>query len=242
MLSKKEVKDIQSLSQKKFREGLNLFAAEGPKIVDELIATVPSQIEKIYAVKRWMDKNKALPRNIVTIEITEPELSKISHLQTPSQVVALVKKFAPIKPTATLFTLYLDAIQDPGNFGTIIRTADWFGIQNIVCSTGCADVYNPKVIQSTMASIARVNVYYDEEEQWLRNQNVQVLAATLKGNSVYQHPKMDKGILIVGNESKGIREEILQYATEQITIPKNGAAESLNAAVATAILLSHLLS
>lgn len=239
MLSKNEIKDIQSLSHKKFRDELNLFIAEGPKIVGELIELIPRQIEKVYAVKEWMELNKS--NEVEIVEISSSELERLSQLQTPNGIIAVIKKLPSTKPDASLFTLYLDTIQDPGNFGTIVRTADWFGIKNIVCTPGCADVYNSKVVQSTMASIARVNVYYDENEEWLKGQSVPVLAATLHGDSLYDCSTMKEGILIIGNESKGVRKEILQHATEQITIPKRGEAESLNAAVATGIILSHLL-
>jgi RNA methyltransferase, TrmH family len=241
MLSKKEIKDIQSLSQKKFRDELKQFIAEGPKIVGELIDLIPQQIEKVYALKEWMDLNPSAIQKTEAVEVNSIELEKISQLQTPNNVVAVIKKFSSEKPDVSTLTLYLDAIQDPGNFGTIIRTADWFGIKSIVCATGCADLYNPKVVQSTMASIARVNVYYDYGDEWLKEQTIPIIAATLNGKSLTNYPQIEKGILIIGNESKGIRKEILQYASEQITISKNGDAESLNAAVATGIILSHLL-
>ena len=242
MLSKKELKDIQSLSQKKFRDQLKLFIAEGPKIVEELIELIPDQFEKIYAVKEWIETRKSLVQTIELKEVSDAELDKLSQLQTPNQVIAVVRKNNPNTVDASLFTLYLDTIQDPGNFGTIIRIADWFGIKDIVCSSGCVDVYNPKVIQSTMASIARVNVFYDQNDDWLNNQTETVFAATLDGTMLYEHSKIEKGILIIGNESKGIRPEILQYANEKITIPKKGGADSLNAAVATGIMVSHLLN
>lgn len=241
MLSKREIKDIQSLSHKKFREELNLFVAEGPKIVGELIELVPEKIEKLYAVKEWIESNRVLAQKTNAIEIDRNVLERISHLQSPNQVLAVIKKFSSVIPGGSGFTLYLDAIQDPGNFGTIVRIADWFGIKNIVCSRGCADLYNYKVVQATMASIARVNVFYDEVDKWLKDQSAPIYAATLHGNSIYRHQKTGSGILIIGNESKGIREEVLRYATEQITIPGKGEAESLNAAVATGIILSHLL-
>lgn len=241
MLSKKEIKDIQSLSHKKFRDELNLFVAEGPKIVGELVELIPQQIEKVYAVKSWIEANQSLTQRTDLVEVSNSELERLSQLQTPNQVIALIKKLPAKKPDASAFTLYLDTIQDPGNFGTIIRIADWFGIDDIVCTSGCADLYNSKVVQSTMASIARVNVYYDEGGDWLREQKVPVYAATLHGTSLADQAKTEKGILIIGNESKGISKEILQYATEQITIVKIGEAESLNAAVATGIILSHLL-
>jgi len=221
------------LSQKKFRDQLNWFVAEGPKIVAELIELIPQQIEKIYGVQGWLEDNRSLIQKMNVVEVNDVELERLSHLQTPNQVIAVLKKIPSKEPDDSSFTLFLDAIQDPGNFGTIVRIADWFGVKNIVCSLGCADLYNPKVIQSTMASIARVNIHYDERGEWLKEQSVPVFAATLNGTSLYKHLKSDKGILIIGNESKGISKEVLQYATEQITIPKKGEAESLNAAVAT---------
>jgi len=241
MLNKKEIKDIQSLSQKKFRDQLNWFVAEGPKIVAELIELIPEQIEKVYGVQGWLEDNRSLIQKMNVVEVNDAELERLSHLQTPNQVIAVLKKMPSKKPDASTFTLFLDAIQDPGNFGTLVRIADWFGVKNIVCSLGCADLYNPKVVQSTMASVARVNIYYDERGEWLKEQSAPVFAATLNGTSLYKHSKIDKAILIIGNESKGISKEVLQYATEQITIPKKGEAESLNAAVATEIILSHLL-
>lgn len=240
MLSKKEIKDIQSLSHKKFRDELKLFIAEGPKIVNELIELIPRQIETVYAVREWMESNNSFTNKANVVEVSSIELERISQLQTPNQVIAVIKKLPSKKPEAPSFSVYLDTIQDPGNFGTIVRTADWFGIKNIVCTPGCADVYNLKVVQSTMASIARVNVYYDENEEWLKDQTIPVIAATLNGSSLYEYSKMKEGVLIIGNESKGVRKEILKYAGEQITIPKRGEAESLNAAVATGIILSHL--
>src|SRR5215203_57164 len=241
MLGKNEIKDIQSLSQKKLRDELKLFIAEGPKIVGEIVELIPQQVKTVYAVKEWMETQRSLIQNIDVIQVSGVELDKLSQQQTPNQVIAVIRKNNPKKPDASSFTLYLDTIQDPGNFGTIIRIADWFGIKDIVCSAGCVDLYNPKVVQSTMASIARVNVFYDETDEWLKDQTVPVFAATLDGAGLYEHLKTDNGILIVGNESKGIRHEILQFANEKITIPKKGNAESLNAAVATGIILSHLL-
>jgi RNA methyltransferase, TrmH family len=241
MLNNKEIKDIQSLSHKKFRDELNLFVAEGPKIVGEFIQLIPQQVEKLYAVKEWIEANQSQLKKINVVEINNAVLERLSQLQTPNQVIAVIKKPVSEQPDSSTFTLYLDTIQDPGNFGTIVRIADWFGIRNIVCTPGCADLYNSKVVQSTMASIARVNVFYDEDGKWLQQQSFPIYAATLGGASLYDHSKTNKGILIIGNESKGISKEILHYATEQITIPKKGEAESLNAAVATGIILSHLL-
>ena len=137
--------------------------------------------------------------------------------------------------------IYLDTIQDPGNLGTIIRIADWFGIGDVVCSAGCADLYNPKVVQSTMGSIARVRVYHDLDGKWLDEQDLPVYAAVLSGTALENHAKIKKGIVMIGNESKGISPKLQTKLTEKITISRRGGAESLNAAVATGIILSHLL-
>lgn len=235
MLSKKVLKDIQSLSLKKHRDETGLFVAEGPKVVEELMTVAPSHVEKVYALSSWTQGRQGVE------VISEAELERLSQLKTPHQVLAICRQFPSHRPATATFTLYLDTIQDPGNFGTIIRIADWFGIQNIVCSRGCADLYNAKVVQSTMASISRVNVYYDKDESWLNGQTVPVYAATLHGRSLHEFAKTETGILIIGNESKGIRSEWLSRATHPVTIPRRGEAESLNAAVATGILLSHLL-
>jgi TrmH family RNA methyltransferase len=241
MLSKKEIKDIQSLSQKKFREELKLYLAEGPKTVNELLQIIPEKIKQVYATDKWMQENKASHMLPVT-QVTVAELEQLSQLKTPNQVLAIVQQEEEKEPDADGFILYLDTIQDPGNFGTIIRIADWFDINKVVCSAGCADVYNPKVVQSTMASIARVHVYYDHKGNWLEGRKVPVFAATLDGKSIYQTSLTGAGILLIGNESRGISDSVLQYASEKITIPKKGGAESLNAAVATGIILSHLLN
>lgn len=241
MLSKKEIKDIQSLDLKKFREEQRLFIAEGAKIVSELIDIIPQQIVKVYALAAWANEN--VRKNIPVEIISDIELEKISQLQTSNVCLAVIRQFEVQEPhIENEFCLYLDKIQDPGNLGTIIRIADWFGIKNVICSAGCVDVYNSKVVQSSMASIGRVAVYYDKQNDWLQKQNVPVFAATLQGKPPQTFSKPHAGILIIGNESKGISTEILEKATHQVTIPRKGAAESLNAAVATGIILSHLLN
>ena len=240
MLNKKEIKDIQSLVHKKFRDESGLFVAEGPKIVAELAALIPDRIVAIYATAQWAGANNNMEKVKL---ISATELERISALQTPNEVVAVIKQAPNKKPDVLKgFCIYLDTIQDPGNLGTIIRIADWFGVPQIVCSAHCADMYNNKVVQSSMASIARVPVYYDKEDHWLQNRKEPIFAATLGGKSISQFERLDNGILIIGNESAGISEAKLALATEQITIPRKGGAESLNAAVATGIILSHLLS
>src|SRR5687768_16858159 len=231
MLSKNEIKDIQSLRHKKFRQDAGLFVAEGPKIVGELLTITPHQVKKVFGLKEWVDENSRLLTNNDVEIISETELERISQLQTPNEVVAVLHYFESIEPVVQKeLVLYLDTIQDPGNFGTIIRIADWFGIKNIGCGEGCADLYNIKVVQATMASISRVNIFYDEELQWLKKKDAPKYAASLDGVSVYTVSNITSGILIVGNESKGIQPAIMEMVQQKITIPKFGQAESLNAA------------
>jgi RNA methyltransferase, TrmH family len=241
MLSKKMVKDIQSLGLKKHREETGMFVAEGPKVVGELLQVIPGFVETVYATEDWI-QNTAPAGSVPVVPVSEAELERISQLQTPNKVVAVFRQLPAKRPIGESFTLYLDTLQDPGNFGTIIRIADWFGVKDIVCSRGCADLYNPKVIQSTMASIARVNTWHEEGEDWLEQQKAPVYAATLGGKPLSQFGKVAKGILLIGNESRGLSPELIKRATEQVTIPRIGEAESLNAAVATGIILSHLLA
>ena len=176
-------------------------------------------------------------------EVTATELERISQLSTPNKVVAIAAQFKTGDEIITkgLITLVLDTIQDPGNLGTIIRIADWFGIGQIVCSEDSADCYNPKVVQSTMGSIARVKVYYTDLEEWLSGQEgINIYATSLYGEDITTMEKMNEGIIIIGNESKGISEPVMSLANKKITIPKKGQAESLNAAVAAGIVLAQL--
>lgn len=242
MLNNKGIKDIQSLRDKKSRDAAGLFVAEGPKIVAELLAAAPGQVHRIYAVNDWAAEHAESLSSLPLEIVDEPLLQRISHLQTPNKVLAVLKMFKGVQPTSTdQWCIYLDTIQDPGNLGTIIRLADWFGVPHVVCSGGTADMYNPKVVQSTMASLARVNIWYDREDSWLAQQQAPVYAAALEGISLYEAGSLQPGIIMIGNESKGLRHELLERATQKITIPRIGSAESLNAAVATGIILSHLV-
>lgn len=251
MLGKAKAKYIQSLGQKKHRDEEGLFIAEGPKIVTDLLQSAPGYIKDVYAVKEWLKENKDHPQRKIFTEIDDDELEKLSQLKTPNQVVAVVKKFAFEKDIAVKgkISLVLDTIQDPGNLGTIIRIADWFGVSQVICSNDCADVYNPKVVQATMGSIGRVKVFYTDLKEWLKQQDVRIYAAMLEGKDVSKMNVLSEGLIIIGNESKGISEEILVLVNEKITIPKKaglndsvgqGKAESLNAAVAVGIILSRL--
>lgn len=242
MLVKSKAKYIQSLGQKKFRQQEGVFIAEGPKLVKELLTEHSDSVSEVFALKEWIDDNKELAAKTGTNEISEADLSKISQLTTPNQVLAVIKQFTEIKPVAEKdkFILALDGIQDPGNLGTIVRIADWFGVQHIVCSEDSADRYNPKVVQSTMGSIGRVNVFYTSLTKWLcEQQDARIYAAVLEGQDITRMQEPAGGVIVIGNESKGISEEVLQFCNVSITIPQKGKAESLNAAVATGIILSH---
>ncbi len=243
MFSKSTIKYIQSLQHKKFRDEHNYFIAEGPKLVTELLVGNLFESSSIYAVEEWMSALSLGIRenfgNKINI-IKDFELEKISALKEPNQVLAVFNKKIPVLHISTKnkLTLVLDDIQDPGNLGTIIRIADWFGIENIICSPNTADCYNSKVVQSTMASLGRVNIMYTNLVGWLSDQaTVKKYAATLAGRPLAEIGNLREGIIIIGNEAKGISQDILQLADEEITIPKTGAAESLNAAVAAGIIL-----
>lgn len=214
-----------------------MFLAEGTKLVAELLeAGYP--IKNIYALESWAAPLPDLP----ITRISPIELEKISTLQTPNQVVVVAEQREPTgEPVLkNKLTLVLDGIQDPGNLGTIIRIADWFGIDQIIASNDTVELYNPKVIQATMGSFLRVKIWYRELEELLTTINVPVYGALLNGTSMYATKPPKEALLVIGNESKGIRENILPYIKHAITIPRTGKAESLNAAVATGILLAQL--
>ncbi len=238
MLSKATVKYIQSLQHKKLRDEEGLFVAEGPKLVEELLDGKTFTCRNVYALKSWTN-----PTNASAEIIGDFELEKISSLTTPNQVLAVFeKKKANENPSIkNKISLALDDIQDPGNLGTIIRIADWFGVENIFCSLHTADMYNSKVVQSTMASLQRINLVYRNLAEWLQQQeDIETFGATLHGNSLQCVSKLQEGIIIIGNESKGISPELMQLVKRKITIDKFGAAESLNAAVATSIILYEI--
>ena len=244
MLSKTQAKYIQSLVHKKFREQYGQYIIEGPKLLSEAISANLTGISKIYAYPSWIENmpHEWQQHHIEVIPVNEDEMKKISSLTTPGPVLAIMQ--IPSVPVITDFpgvTLLLDAIQDPGNLGTIIRNADWFGVRNIICGEGCADCYNPKVIQSTMGSIFRTNIMYEDLSLFLDQQpGIPVMAASLEGSLLKEVKKPNDVFLVIGNESKGIHQHILQRSTLKVRIPGGSETESLNAAVATGILLYWL--
>ena len=242
MLIKSQVKYIQSLSHKKLRDSEGVFVAEGPKLINELLMAGLA-LQQLYAVKEWIDEHGTQLTAPVT-EITPSELERISLLQTPNQVLGIFKKpeLSANRPVRNTLSLMLDTIQDPGNLGTIIRCADWFGISQVFCSVDCADAYSPKVVQSTMGSIARVQVVYGDLPAMLKAEpELPTYAAVLNGTDLRNMPPIKEGVLIIGNESKGISADMQALCRNRITIPRHGQAESLNAAVATGIILSHII-
>ncbi len=239
MLSKARIKLIQSLNQKKQRSELKLFVVEGKKQVTELL-TSNYHINCLVATPIWADAHaQDIKNNTELIVVSADELKKASLLQAPQEVLALVDipelEFSTNILNSNL-TIVLDGIQDPGNLGTIIRIADWYGIKNIVCSPDCVDVYNPKTIQATMGSFARVNVYYQDLKNILTQTTLPIYGALMDGVSIHETQLPKHALLVIGNEGKGISEDILPLISHPITIPKFGGAESLNAAIATAII------
>ncbi len=240
MLVKSQVKYIQSLGHKKFRDADGVFVAEGSKIVAELLQADQIELTQLFATKAWLLENQILiAGRKAPVEIESKELERISFLTTPNQVVAIFRKplFSFAEEPGGV-TLLLDNIQDPGNMGTLIRTADWFGVRRIVCSADTADVFNPKVVQSTMGSIARVEVLYTDLKEYIdARPGTPCWAAALDGEDLEQSRRISKLMLLVGNESRGIRQELSALAQRRIRIPRKGSAESLNVAVATGIIL-----
>lgn len=246
MLIKSKVKYIQSLSHKKFRDEYGVFVIEGPKIVEEFLRLQPALIAEIFGLPAWIEGNSDLlsdlPGDKINV-IDQSILERISALSAPNMVLAVVHQ--PVNTVKEYVknsnALLLDGIQDPGNLGTIIRTADWFGVRQIFCSYGCADRYNAKVVQSSMGSLLRVDVYYTDLLQLIAaNPGVPVYATALDGNDFFSTSFEGGGMFVIGNESKGVSNEILHLPVTRITIPGAGTAESLNAAVATGIVLGEL--
>ncbi len=237
MISKNNIKFIKALQQKKFRDENNLFVVEGEKIVLESIQWKSEYLSDLYYTKDFpLESIDA--GNINVHEISEKELKQISGLQTPNKALAIFRKWE-LKQTNSTFYIALDGIQDPGNMGTLMRLADWFGIQEIICSKDTVDCFNPKVVQATMGAIFRVQVRYEDLKDYLKTLNLPIFGALLEGENVYRKKLEPKGILVLGNEGKGISPEVQQLIDFPVMIPRFGEAESLNVSTAGAILLSE---
>ncbi len=243
-MTKSDVKYIQSLAHKKHRQEEGLFVVEGVKMVDELLHDFPERIVRIYATENWISSRKEIvKKHILFDSIDALTLAKISFLQTPNEVIALVSlptQSSDISVNEGI-TLVLDQIQDPGNLGTIIRTADWFGVKQIICSNDTSDAFAPKVVQSSMGSLMRLNICHLELEEFFNSfDGIPIYTAELNGDSVFDVVFNQPLILVIGNESKGVSGNISKLATKKILIPRIGHAESLNASIATGIILSQM--
>lgn len=252
MISKNKSRFIISLQKKKVREDEGLFVVEGDKIVKEFLsAKIP--IKTLVAKKEFISALQPFLKVCIDeiLDITYEELKEISTLKTPHNALAVVhipeQKMNP-ETLLDKLCVALDFVQDPGNLGTIIRAAAWFGIRNIVCSRDCVDVYNPKVIQASMGAILHVNVYYSDLKEFVRLANeksIPVFGTFPEGESIYQSKLGNKGIILFGNESRGISDDLMPFVTARIMIPGNGRAmpgiESLNVSMAASVVFSEFL-
>ena len=244
MISKNKIKYIRSLELKKNRNKEGKFVAEGFKVVDDLLALQPADL--IVATQEWLH-GKHLAAQTEVIEVTEEELKKVSFLQHPQQVLAVFRQATSgdYSINTSELSLALDGVQDPGNLGTIIRIADWFGITHIYCSQDTADVYNPKVVQATMGSIARVKVEYGNLLALVESlpADVPVYGTLLDGDNIYQQQLENRGLIVMGNEGKGISPALAKKVNHRLLIPNfpegRATADSLNVAIATAITCSE---
>ena len=240
MIGKNTIKWVQSLEMKKNRKREHLFVAEGPKVVGDLLAHYRPRA--VFATTEWNGR-ASLPSDVTPETVSDDELRRLSFLQHPQQVIAVLEMNDDVSTSVSpeRLSLVLDGVQDPGNLGTIIRIADWFGIDNIICSPETADAYNPKVVQATMGSLARVNVSYTPLLPFLTSlpADMPIYGTLLDGSDIYASELSSRGIIIMGNEGNGISQEVRALVSKPLLIPNfrqgGDCAESLNVAVATAI-------
>ena len=248
MLSKAKIQLIRSLEQKKYRIQHGLFVLEGDKVVRESLSSSLT-VECLLARPTWLAQQSSIKANQI-IEINDKELSQISFQKTPNQAMALVRMPNYPLDMAELtggLSLYLDQIQDPGNMGTMIRLADWFGIRHVLCGQGCADPFNPKTVQSTMGAVIRVKTHQTNvgffRQLNLYQPDFPVFGAFLNGENLYNTPLSTKAVIVMGNESKGISDTVAQYVTRRLLIPSyppgEPTSESLNVATAAAIICAE---
>lgn len=235
-ISKNKIKFLRSLRLKKNRDQEQQFLVEGEKIVREALQFSSQIVLEIYVEKGLELSWLATQQNV--FELTKTEMEQLSEFKTPNKCLALLR-FPKMEIKNKNFTLVLDQVQDPGNLGTIIRLADWFGIDDLICSKDTADCFNPKVIQASMGSIFRVQLRYLDLKSYLQQEDRPIYGALLNGKNVYQTHLEKKAVLVMGNEGNGISSAIEDFVQEKLTIPRIGGAESLNVANATGILLSE---
>ncbi|AOW18430.1 RNA methyltransferase [Polaribacter vadi] len=236
-ISKNQLKLITSLSQKKYRQKNSLFIAEGIKVVNELLNS-SFQVDILFAT----DDFETTISSDKIVRVSEKDLQKISNLKSPNKVLGLFK-IPDEKPLQQKgLTIVLDAINDPGNLGTIIRLCDWFGVTQLICSKDTVDCYNPKVVQASMGSLTRISIQYIALENYLQETNLPTFIADMNGENVYKSTLPKEALLVMGNEANGVSDEIRALIKNKISIPRFGETqetESLNVATATAILLSE---
>ena len=243
MLSKSQISLLKSLQHKKERKENGLFLVEGHKSVIEFINS-RYQVEAVYHTDSFDPKMLNLSQKINLYNISVTEIDKISSLKTPQQVIAAVK--IPRHPQLDnqklrqKFSLVLDGVQDPGNMGTIIRTADWFGIDNIICSDDTVDAYNSKVVQASMGSLSRINVHYVDLQKTLPAVGLPVFGAMLNGENLFSTQFGTEGLIVMGNEGNGVTPAVEQLINKAVTIPRAGKAESLNVGIATALFCAEI--
>ena len=242
MITKNTIKQIASLRQQKFRKELGLFVVEGRKMVEELLHSDFDTVG-LYATEAFLADYPAFAKAEMA---TEVQMQQMSGQDTPPGILAVVKipKQEQIKTSSRLI-LALDGIANPGNMGTLIRTAEWFGIRDVICSTDCVELWNPKVVQATMGSLFRVKVWETDLPAYLqqaKGEGRAIYGALLEGENLFQMKEKPEGILVIGSESHGIRAGVLPCITHPITIPRAGGSvtESLNAAVAGGILMAEM--
>ena len=236
-ISKNQLKLITSLSQKKYRQKHDLFIAEGVKVLNELLNST-FEIETLFCT----DDFEATISEEKVVRISETELKKVSTLKSPNKALGIFKIPKEKAVQNSGLTIALDAINDPGNLGTIIRLCDWFGVTQLVCSKDTVDCYNQKVVQASMGSLTRISIHYTDLENYITKSNLDTFIADMDGENVYKTKLPKEGILVMGNEANGVSEEIKSLLQHKISIPRFGETqetESLNVATATAILLSE---
>ena len=246
MISKAKLKELAVYKQQKACDEQSVFVVEGVKLCDEALAA-KWPVKVVCATNMWLSQHPELPSDAEVLEVDGAALDRLSSLRTPNEVWMLLQRPAAQLPRETGLVLALDHLQDPGNLGTIIRTADWFGVRHIVCSEGTVSCFNPKVVQATMGSVFRTQVVYTSLPDYLRGCGKPVYGAMLNGENIWGEDqplrlKDDGAVLVIGNESRGITPEVQQCVTHRVAIPnRGGTAESLNASVACAILLAEML-
>ncbi len=242
MVSKAKVKFIKSLQLKKYRKEEQCFMVEGAKGVTELLHS-DFEVTWLAATDPFLRENEAIitKRAVEVVGSSEQELAGVGTFHTNNAALAIARLRPNTEPKLkNEFVLVLDDIRDPGNLGTIIRTADWYGIKNIIASEETADFYNPKVINSAMGSFCRVNIFYTQLSEYLFGTDRPVFGASLTGKSIYETDFGKEGFIVIGNESQGISASVHSLISQHVTIPRIGQAESLNASIATAIVLDNV--